>query len=566
LKGLDERRGSNVPSKIVILRKYSDYFIQHDCNNLNSKKYIVIYKIFCKEEAGMNKKSLFAAIALISVGIIFGALLVSGLQGVGVGVAAFGGDVKLGAQSSPLKSIPEVKNLEDAYVTVANTVRPAVVSIQATTKQKTSPKSKEFDQFFHFFGPDFEFKTPEEMPSKGFGSGVIVTDDGYILTNNHVVENADEGSVKVKLVDTREFDAKIVGTDPLTDIAVIKIDAKDLPVAALGNSDELKIGQMVMAIGNPFNLNFTVTHGIISALGRDGLGLKKDSYGIENFIQTDAVINPGNSGGALVNLRGEVIGINTAIATRTGVYEGYGFAIPMNLAKSVAEDLIKNGKVRRGYIGVQITNIDATMAKANGLDKARGVLVQSLTEGGAAADAGIKEGDIILSINGKEVNTANELQTYVASKHPGDIVTLSIWRDKQTTEVKVKLRERKESGELAKNEGDEDESAQKDTDQPHSKTFDNLGLTVRNMNSDLKEKYKTEYGVLITDVKKYSRAEDQLQKNLVIIEADRKKVRSVSDLDEILKNKKPGDAIMLRVKDPNGNVAYRAIEIPKESK
>jgi serine protease Do len=515
----------------------------------------------------MNKRTLFAAVALISIGIIFGALLVSGLQGVGEGIAAFGGDVKLGSQASPLKDIPEVKSLEDAYVSVANSVRPTVVSIQATTKQQSSPKSKQFDQFFHFFGPDFQFKMPEEMPSRGFGSGVIVTSDGYIITNNHVVENADEGSVKVKLVDTREFDAKVAGTDPLTDIAVIKIDAKDLPVAALGNSDELRIGQMVMAIGNPFNLNFTVTHGIISALGRDGLGLKKDSYGIENFIQTDAVINPGNSGGALVNLHGEVIGINAAIATRTGVYEGYGFAIPMNLVKSVAEDLIKNGKVRRGYIGVQIGNVDATMAKANGLDKARGVLVQSLTEGGAASEAGIKEGDIILSINGKEVNTANELQTYVASKHPGDIVTLNIWRDKKTTETKVKLRERKESSDLAKNDEEGDnESADKETDQPRSKTFDNLGLTVRNMNGDLKEKYKTDYGVLITDVKKYSHAEDQLQKNFVIIEADRKKVRSVSDLEEILKEKKPGDAIMLRVKDTNGNLAYRAIEIPKESK
>jgi serine protease Do len=514
----------------------------------------------------MNRKSVFAAIALISVGIIFGAFLVSGLHGVNVGIAAYSGDVKLGAQQSPLKNIPEVKNLEDAYIAVANSVRPTVVSIQAATKQKNSPKPKEFDQFFHFFGPDFEFKNPEDAPSRGFGSGVIVSDDGYILTNNHVVENAEEGSVKVKLVDTREFDAKIVGTDPQTDIAVIKIDAKDLPVAALGNSDDLKIGQIVMAIGNPFNLNFTVTQGIISALGRDGLGLKKDNYGIENFIQTDAVINPGNSGGALVNLHGEVIGINTAIATHTGVYEGYGFAIPMNLAKSVAEDLIKNGKVRRGYIGVQIGNVDATMAKANGLDKARGVLVQSLTEGGAASEAGIKEGDIILSINGKDVNTANELQTYVASKHPGDAVTLSIWRDKQTTEIKVKLRERKESGDLAKNDEGDDESAQKESDQPRSKTFDNLGLTVRNMNADLKEKYKIENGVLVTDIKKYSRAEDQLQKNLVIIEADRKKVRSVSDLEEILKGKKPGDAIMLRVKDANGNVAYRAIEIPKEMK
>ncbi len=522
----------------------------------------------------MNKKSVIAALALITIGIVFGAVLVSSFKGVGLSLASFGGDVKLGASSAPLQSISDVKNLEDAYIKVSAAVRPTVVSIQATTKpQKIKQKGgdnngDEIFPFFHFFGgPELE-----AQPQTGFGSGVIVTSNGYIMTNNHVIENADDGSVKVTLMDNREFNAKVIGGDPLTDIAVIKIHADDLPIAALGNSDELKIGQMVMAIGNPFRLNFTVTHGIISALGRGNLGLnsgKDGGYGVENFIQTDAVINPGNSGGALVNLSGEVIGINSAIATHTGAYEGYGFAIPMNLAKSVAEDLIKNGHVRRGYIGVQIQPVDEAMAKASGLDRIRGVIVQGLTDGGAASDAGIKEGDIILSIDGIEVNSSNALQAYVAQKHPGDVVSLEIWREKKSSEMKVKLRERKEETEkFANKEGDDNNASDaKDSEKPKSKTFESIGITARNMNSDLKEQYKVDNGIIITDVKRFSKADDQgLGKNDLILEADHKKIKSVSDFDEVIKSKKPGDAVMLRIKIPdrasNGfQIRYLAVEI-----
>ena len=364
------------------------------------------------------KRSVFAALFLILIGVIFGAVLVSNFDGVDFGQAQ-NKPVKLGAERSPVKANSELKALNEAFVGVAKEATPSVVSIVVTTKAK-KPQDNEL---YHFF-PDFKFRMPEEEQTQGAGSGVIVTADGYILTNNHVVEDADESGIEVVLSDTRRFKAKLVGTDPLTDIGVVKIDASDLPVAVLGNSDELQVGQWALAIGNPLALTSTVTAGIISYLGRN-IQIIGDNYGVENFIQTDAAINPGNSGGALVNISGEVIGINTAIATTNARYQGYGFAIPINLAKTVAEDLILHGKVERGYIGVSISAVDATVAKAAGLEKIEGVLVQDLVEGGAAKDAGIKEGDIILSVDGKLVKAPNELQSIIAGRHPGEKVALA---------------------------------------------------------------------------------------------------------------------------------------------
>ena len=280
---------------------------------------------------------------------------------------------------------------------------------------------------------------PKEQ--RGSGSGIIISDDGYIVTNNHVVENATK--VTVGMSDKRTFEAKVIGTDPLTDLAVIKIDAKDLPTAYLGNSDDLKVGQWVMAIGNPLALSSTVTAGIVSAIGRGQLGLIKDSYGVENFIQTDAAINPGNSGGALVDLSGAVIGVNSAIAAgNTGNYIGYGFAIPINLVKSVAKDLIAHGKISRGYIGVNIGEVDDAMAKSLGLDKPKGIIVQGIVDGGAASKADIKEGDVILKVDGREVNQPNQLQGYIASKSAGTTVKLTLFRDGKEIEREVTLKAR----------------------------------------------------------------------------------------------------------------------------
>ncbi|HTR81860.1 MAG TPA: Do family serine endopeptidase, partial [Bacteroidota bacterium] len=467
--------------------------------------------------------------------------------------------VKLGADHGPSKAGSELKALNDAFVNVAKDATPAVVSIVVTTKAKKPPEN----EFFHFF-PDFKFKMPEEEQTQGAGSGVIVTSDGYILTNNHVVQDADEDGIEVVLSDTRRFKAKLIGTDPLTDIGVIKIDATGLPVAMLGNSDELQVGQWAIAIGNPLALTSTVTAGIISYLGRN-IQIIGDNYGVENFIQTDAAINPGNSGGALVNISGEVIGINTAIATTNARYQGYGFAIPINLAKTVAEDLILHGKVERGYIGVSISAVDATVAKAAGLPSIEGVLVQDLIQDGAAKDAGIKEGDIILSVDGKTVKAPNELQTMIAGRHPGEKVELQIWRDGKQIERTVTLKARSDKSNLASNdtEGDDDQTAAEKSSKPVQ--FDDLGFSVTKADAKIRKERKVESEVIVSDVKRYSEADDrQMQPGDIIVEADRKEVTSVPDFAKLVKSKKPGDALMLRVKSANGASRFIAVQIPKD--
>ena len=505
------------------------------------------------------KKSVFAALFLIVVGIIFGAVLVSNFDGVDLGLAQ-NKSVKLGADHAPQKAPAELKALNDAFVNVSKEATPSVVSIVVTTKVK----KQQGNEFFHFF-PDFKFKMPDEEQTQGAGSGVIVTSDGYILTNNHVVQDADENGIEVVLNDTRRFKAKLVGTDPLTDIGVIRIDAKDLPTAMLGNSDELQVGQWAIAIGNPLALTSTVTAGIISYLGRN-IQIIGDNYGVENFIQTDAAINPGNSGGALVNIYGEVIGINTAIATTNARYQGYGFAIPINLARTVTADLILHGKVERGYIGVSISAVDATVAKAAGLEKAEGVLVQDLVEGGAAKDAGIKEGDIILSVDGKNVKAPNELQSIIAGKHPGEKVTLQIWRDRKTVEKSVKLKPRGDNPTVAANDdknGNDEVGSEGKSSKPVQ--FEALGFSVAKADSKVRKERKVESEIVVANVKRYSEADTrQLREGDIIVEADRKEITTLPEFERIVKSKKSGDALMLRVKSVNGASRYIAVQIPKD--
>jgi len=503
------------------------------------------------------KRSILAAIVFITIGIIFGAVLVSDFDGTPFGFAQQK-SIKLGSDEKPQKTDLNLLAANEAFVNVAKKATPSVVSLIVTTKAKKNPHT---DEFFRFF-PDFPFRMPEGQ-TQGSGSGVIVTKDGYIITNNHVVEDAAEDGIEVVLNDTRRFKAKLVGTDPLTDVAVIKIDGKDLPVAMLGNSDELQVGQWALAIGNPLGLTSTVTAGIISYLGRS-IRIIQDSYGIENFIQTDAAVNPGNSGGALVNIYGEVIGINTAIATTNQRYQGYSFAIPINLVKSVAEDLILHGKVERGYIGVSIQQVDETLAKANGLDKVEGVFVQEVI-GEAAKAAGIKAGDIILSIDGKPLKAPNELQTYIASKHPGDKVKLVIWRDEQKIEKTVTLRARNDNTVAVNQNDDEEEEGAVVESSARTIEFESLGFSVRKADARLMKDREVNSSVLVAAVKTYSEAFSRgLRENDIILEADKKPVSTVSEFEKIVKSKKPGDALLLRVKGPQGSPRFVALMIPQK--
>src|SRR5213082_3000326 len=322
----------------------------------------------------------------------------------------------------PQPSLKATADLGDAFVGIADRVRPEVVFIRSQHVERA--QDQRLPPGFEDFFPNLRRRPQVEQ---GSGSGFIVSPDGYILTNNHVVAGADK--VTVKLYDKREFTAKVVGTDPNTDVAVIKIDAQNLPAVQYANSDSARVGEWVLAIGNPLEFNFTVTAGIVSAKGRVLYGLQQSHYAIQDFIQTDAAINPGNSGGPLVNIRGQVIGINAAIASQTGLYEGYGFAIPINLARTVMDQLVKTGHVERAVMGVQITDADENDAAAVGLKQITGVGVRSYSDDDSPAKkAGIELGDVIVALDGQPVDNTPQLQQKVAFKKPGESVEITVLR------------------------------------------------------------------------------------------------------------------------------------------
>ena len=320
----------------------------------------------------------------------------------------------------------DVLSLNEVFKQVASNVTPAVVFIQVISD---GPQ-----EVIRRFG-----QQQRRGPTQSAGSGVVISPDGYIVTNNHVVDDASE--IWVTLQDKRQFRAEVVGTDPTTDLAVIRVEGRDLPAVVLGNADDVQVGEWVMAVGNPFRLTSTVTAGIVSALGRS-VNVIDDQLGIESFIQTDAAINPGNSGGAVVNMRGELVGIATAIATESGSYEGYGFAVPVDLMERVVRELIRYGEVRRGYLGVSILPVTAAEAERFGLPMVEGVLLQNVQRGLAGAEAGLRDGDIVLSVEGRSVFEPNELQSVIALYSPGDRISLRIWRGGKEMMVPVVLKGR----------------------------------------------------------------------------------------------------------------------------
>jgi serine protease Do len=419
----------------------------------------------------------------------------------------------------------EIESLErqnKAYERIAESVTPAIVAIQSTQVIKVQ-QSPFMDPFFRqFFGDMFpQFGPPREQRERALGSGVIVSGEGYIVTNNHVVSKATQ--IQVLLSDKRTFKGKVVGADPRTDIAVIKIDAQNLPVVPFGDSGQLKVGDTVMAFGNPFGQYFTVTKGIVSALGRS----LADPDKFEDFIQTDAAINPGNSGGALVNVRGQVIGINTAIISGNsgpggeGSFIGIGFAIPSNTAKHVMEDLIKRGKVSRGYLGVSIKSLNEAFAKEFKVPDTSGALVDEVTPGGPADKAGIKNGDVIRKINGQTVEGSSQLQAMVTNMNPGTEVKLDILRDGQPVTIRLTLGERPANLSVTAGFG------KAPSEGPLR------GITVQNLTPDLRDRLglpPNVRGVVITELDPSSpAAQGSLQPGDVIESIDRHPVNSVTD-------------------------------------
>jgi serine protease Do len=456
-------------------------------------------------------------------------------------------------------SIPEAKPLADlsnAFAAVAQAVVPSVVYVRSQhTEMVRGPQvPREFRRFLNMpcdSGPRLE---------QGTGSGFIVSADGYILTNNHVVAGADK--VTVRLHDEREFVAKVVGTDPNTDVAVLKIDAQDLKPIALGNSDNERVGEWVLAIGNPLGnqLTFTVTSGIISAKGRSLQGLKTSNLSISDFIQTDAAINPGNSGGPLVNVQGEAIGINSAIASETGFYSGYGFAIPINLVKQVMDQLIQTGTVHRAAIGVTIQDASRLDAQYVGLDQIRGVTIQSITDPDSpAGKAGLRAGDVILSVDGRPMYRTGQLQQEIGFRKPGDEVKIEVARKGGVRKVvTVKLQALNEALAGSAQDSTGDDSADSGETQPAGTTQSLLGARVQTVTSAMADQLglpDNVRGVLITDITPGGPAweaqliePDQGQAVADIITAvEDKPVRSEVELSAALKSAGPGKIVTLHL-------------------
>jgi Do/DeqQ family serine protease len=383
---------------------------------------------------------------------------------------------------------------------------------------------------FSFWGRPAQ---PQQQESSG--SGVIITEDGFIITNNHVVENAEK--VEVTLNDNRSFPARVIGTDPSTDLALLKIEENKLPFIPYGNSDELKVGEWVLAVGNPFNLTSTVTAGIVSAKGRN-IGILPDQFKIESFIQTDAAVNPGNSGGALVNTRGELIGINSAIASNTGSYTGYSFAIPSNLVRKVIDDLAEFGNVQRAFIGVSIRDLDAKLAEEKGLKVTQGVYVSGLTDGGAAANAGITEGDIIVRVGDVAINSTPQLQEQIGRFRPGDKVNLTVIRNGKEKPFTLTLRNREGETTLVQNDG----------------PLNLLGATFIDAGTEEKQRLGLSGGVKVTKLTSGKLLSSGVREGFIITSIDKKPVVSTEDLSNALKTKQGG--VLLEGIYPNGLRAY----------
>ena len=444
------------------------------------------------------------------------------------------------------KSIDILTQLSEAQSEVAAVATPSVVNISTTrlisTRDET-PFDLFDDPFFkRFFGDQLpqQPNVPKEHKEQSLGSGVIVSEDGYIVTNNHVIEKAQE--IKVLLSNKKDYKAKLIGADPKTDIAVIKIDGKGLTALPWGDSNKLKVGEVVFAIGNPFALNQTVTMGVISAVGRANVGIAD----YEDFIQTDAAINPGNSGGALVNARGELIGINTAILSRTGGYQGIGFAVPSSMAKQVMDSLLKHKKVVRGWLGVSIQEVTSDLAEEFGVKDLKGALVSGVMKGSPAEKAGIKQGDVILQYNGKVIEDTGHLRNSVSQTPINTAVKVKLFRDKKEIEVEVQI------AELPKKLSESSSREQEQEGGGEEESSALAGLIVRELTPDLARRFgydENEKGVLVLKAESGSRVfEAGVRQGDIILQINQKNIASLDEYKRMVSKIKAKDRILLLIR------------------
>jgi Do/DeqQ family serine protease len=440
----------------------------------------------------------------------------------------------------PVKYInTAVKNPENEvdFVAAAEMSVHSVVHVKTTYSQQKNQYI--YDPFRDFFG---QREPQQQQTPTASGSGVIISQDGYIVTNNHVIDQAEK--IEITLNDKRSYTAELIGKDPTTDLALLKIKENNLSFINYGNSDVVKVGEWVLAVGNPFNLTSTVTAGIVSAKARNINILENDpSKGlnpIESFIQTDAAVNPGNSGGALVNTKGELIGINSAIASNTGSYTGYSFAIPVNIARKVVADLLEFGEVQRAYIGVSIRDLDAKLAKEKNINDIKGVYVNGLTEGGAGEEAGIKEGDIITNIGEASVNNVPELQEQISRHRPGDKVNVTLKRNNEEKILALILKNKNGNTDVVKKEKTEIVSA--------------LGATFEQVSASDMKKMSIQNGLRISKLNAGKLLNAGIKEGFVITSIDKKRIATIEDLKLALENKKGG--VLIEGIYPNGMRAY----------
>ncbi len=419
-------------------------------------------------------------------------------------------------------TVPEGLN----FVYAAETTMPSVVHIRSTYNGSGSTARNPLDDMFKdYFGDRFRDRGREQRRGRSTGSGVIISNDGYIVTNNHVIEHADE--IEVLLNDNRSYPAKIVGTDPTTDLALLKVEESGLPYLTFGNSDDVRIGEWVLAVGNPFEFRATVTAGIVSQKARNINILRGADFSIEAFIQTDAAVNPGNSGGALVDLRGNLVGINTAIATHTGSFEGYSFAVPASLVKKVMDDLLEFGVVQRALLGVSIVNVTAELAADQGLDVLAGVFIARVNKGSAADDAGIEEGDVIIEVGNVEVKNVSELQEQIARKRPGDKVLVKYIRDGREKTVNTTLKNTMGNTQIV--------------EAKNSVVVE--GATFEDVSNEEKEKLDIDGGAKLIDTGDGKWKDAGIDEGFIVTSIDKKSIDNVQDLRNAFLNKSGGTLI-----------------------